>query len=326
MLCKKCVLSEYKPDIWLNEEGVCNICVDFEKQKTAISTPGILESELVKILEKHKGKNKYDCLVMCSGGKDSTLSLYYMKKRYRMNTLAFTFDHGYENNEAVINIRNAVDILGVDWLYFKSDYMKGVFRKIITTKSAAPICHVCAIWYMQLVYNIASQYNIPIIVAGWTKGQATEGAECAKEYCSMSSATKDFIIRHLRCDAAYKDFPLSMKEAVKGADKKSRITAVSPHWFLQYDPYKAMEILQKELKWIAPSMSYPLNSTNCMMNFASVYLTMKHFGYTHYHIEMSKLIRKGELAREDALRLLEINFDKGFVNSILKKLDCSWEE
>jgi tRNA(Ile)-lysidine synthase TilS/MesJ len=325
MLCGKCVLPESKPDIWLNKEGVCNICADHDKQKTAAAGPVMLESELIKILEKHRGKNKYDCLVMCSGGKDSTLGLYYMKKRYRMNPLAFTFDHGYENSEALGNIRNAVDILGVDWLYLKSGFMKDIFRKIVATGSAAPICHVCAIWYMNLVYQTARRYNIPVIVAGWTKGQSTEGRETGREYAAMSAATKDFIVRHLRREAAYKDFPLSMKEAVKAAARGSRITAVSPHWFLRYDPYKAVEILEKELKWAAPSLSYPLNSTNCMMNFASVYLTMKNFGYTHYHIEMSKLIRKGELSRDEALKLLEINFGKDLVNSVLKDIGCALE-
>jgi len=29
-ICKKCVLPESKPDIWLNGEGVCNVCVDYE--------------------------------------------------------------------------------------------------------------------------------------------------------------------------------------------------------------------------------------------------------------------------------------------------------
>ncbi|MDD5079958.1 MAG: hypothetical protein PHH68_06520 [Candidatus Omnitrophica bacterium] len=323
MLCKRCVLPEFRPDIWLNEQGVCNICADYEKQKSAAGNPGLLESELVKIIGRYRGKGRYDCLVMCSGGKDSTLGLYYMKRRYKMNPLAFTFDHGYENTGALVNIRNAVDILGVDWLYLKSDFMKGIFRKIVETGSAAPMCHLCAIWYMRLVYDTAARYNIPVIVAGWTKGQSTEGSESGGEYFTMSSATKGFILKHLRCDPAYKDFPLSMKEAIKTARGSSKIVALSPHWFLRYDPCESQEVLQKELKWSRPALSYPLNSTNCMMNFASVYLTMKNFGYTHYHIEMSKLIRKGELSRDEALKLLEINFGKDLVNSILKSIGCA---
>ena len=47
-----------------------------------------------------------DLRVIWSGGKDSTLALYHIKKRYGMTPLAFTFDHGFENEEALRNVRS----------------------------------------------------------------------------------------------------------------------------------------------------------------------------------------------------------------------------
>ncbi|MFA6217655.1 MAG: 7-cyano-7-deazaguanine synthase [Candidatus Omnitrophota bacterium] len=321
-ICKKCVLPEFKPDIWLNQDGVCNICVDFQEHKASGKSLPPLESEFTKLLLKFRGKNKYDCLVMCSGGKDSTISLYYMKKKYHLNVLAFTFDHGFENDEALENIRNAVDILGVEWLYFKSDFMKDVFRRMIETNTSAPLCHVCAIWYLQLTYDVAARYRIPLVVAGWTKGQSTEYGELGTEYTAMSKATQVFIREYLRVLPQYKDFPLSIKEVLQISRRKFRITSVSPHWFLRYEPEEIMQTLQKELRWKAPLMSYPKDSTNCIMNFASVYQTMRHFGYTHYHVEMSKLIRKNEMTRQEALKLLAIDFDKAYCDSLLSKIGC----
>jgi 3'-phosphoadenosine 5'-phosphosulfate sulfotransferase (PAPS reductase)/FAD synthetase len=107
-ICKKCIMPEAKPAIFLNEEGICNLCVEHEKMKKFENETKPLESDFIKIINKYKGKQKYDCLVMCSGGKDSTSSLYYMKKRYDLNPLAFTFDHGFETEEALENIHNAV--------------------------------------------------------------------------------------------------------------------------------------------------------------------------------------------------------------------------
>jgi len=83
MICKRCVLPESKPDIYLNEEGLCNICVDFDRQRSFRQDKQLLESDLVKILDQYRGKGKHDCLLMCSGGKDSVMSLYYMKKGIR---------------------------------------------------------------------------------------------------------------------------------------------------------------------------------------------------------------------------------------------------
>ena len=49
---------------------------------------------------------------------------------------------------------------------------------------------------------------------------------------------------------------------------------------------------------------------------------MRFFGYTHYHVEMSKLIRDGLLSREDALKSLEVNFDEKLLNFIAGKIGC----
>lgn len=32
-ICKRCVLPESRPHIWLDEEGVCNICRENNKNK-----------------------------------------------------------------------------------------------------------------------------------------------------------------------------------------------------------------------------------------------------------------------------------------------------
>jgi len=47
---------------------------------------------------------------------------------------------------------------------------------------------------------------------------------------------------------------------------------------------------------------------------------MKHYGYTHYHVEASKLIREGLLLREEALKQLELSFDKKILYDIANQL------
>jgi hypothetical protein len=330
-VCTRCVLPQCPPHIVLDNEGVCNICRDHEKSKTKARQSPLLETDFVKILNGHKGKGKYDCLVMCSGGKDSTASLYYMKKRYKRNPLAFTFDHGFEPDDAMANIRNAVDTLGVDFLYFKSDFMNDMFSEIVRTKSAAVLCHVCSIWYMQLTFDVAARYDIPIIIAGWTKGQAKNqpsGAGCnysmrQKEFVSMAQATRAFLDGYSRGNPKYLDFPGSMDDVVARAAKKHKCMVLSPHWFLPVDPDSYVEMIKKELKWKMPAESYPAKTTNCELNFLSVHNSIKNFGYTHYHVEMSKMIREGFLARQDALELLKINFDDNVLDRIKNKLGCA---
>lgn len=326
--CKRCIMPEYKPDIVLNDEGVCNLCTTHDMVKK-IETVKPLESDLIKILSKYKGKNRYDCMVMCSGGKDSTSALYYMKKRYGLNILAFTFDHGFETEEALANIHNAVEILKVDFLFFKSSFMKDMFARILTSNSKAVICHPCSIWYMDLAFDVAARYEIPIIVAGWTKGQSTKQEIMSKcgcnvhtaEFKSMAENTKHFLENELKDLPQYKNFPHSMEEVLSRSKKRFKSMVISPHWFLPYGPEEYVKVIKEELKWKAPVLSYPEGSTNCLLNFMSVHNSMKHYGYTHYHVEASKLIREGVLLREDAMKQLETNFDTKILEDIVEKLD-----
>ena len=329
MLCKKCVLPESKPDIYLDEEGVCNICRDYEKEKEDSEKNVYLETELTKILKMYKSYGSYDCLVMCSGGKDSTAALYYMKKRYKLNPLAFTFDHGFETEDALENVKNAVGMLGVDFLYFKTDYMNEMFSAILKTNSKAVICHLCSIWYMNLTFETAARYGIPLIIAGWTKGQSKRQPLMSRcgcnvhqaEFSSMARAAKEFLDTYVKNNSKYKDFPGSMEEVLVRAKKRQKCAVLSPHWFLPFNPDVYVELIKRELKWKFPRLSYPARTTNCYLNFISVYNSMQYFGYTHYHVEMSKLIRLGQLDREEALNKLKINFDKELLNKITQKLD-----
>lgn len=140
-VCKACVLAENPPDVAIGADGLCSVCAGFE----ARSTEPLLETDLVKLLARYRDKGKYDCLSMCSGGKDSTAALYYMKKRYKLNVLAFMFDHGFEPEGAVANVKRAVERLGVDFLPVRSTEMHPLFAEVLRSHPEVVICHVCAI-------------------------------------------------------------------------------------------------------------------------------------------------------------------------------------
>ncbi len=332
-ICARCVMPESPPHITLDDQGVCNLCLEYDRTRAGAACTRTLETDFIKLLNQNKGKGKYDCLAMCSGGKDSTSALYYMKTRYHLNPLAFTFDHGFETEEALANVRRAVEVLGVDFLYFKSDYMKKMFSMILKSGSKAVICHPCSIWYIQLSFEVARMHDIPLIIAGWTKGQSNRQPVMTKcgcnahspEFAAMAEATREFLETQAKKDPQYADFPCTMEEVLKQAQKKHKCLVLSPHWFLPFGQESYVETIQKELGWKEPVSSYPAHTTNCALNFISVHNSMKSFGYTHYHVEMSKMIREGLLTREKALSDLEIRFDTAFLNDIARPLDYRFD-
>lgn len=333
--CARCVMPEVEPHITLDASGICNLCRTFDEEaEKKANDRKLLETDLLNILRKNKGKGKYDCLAMCSGGKDSTASLYYMVTRYKLRTLAFTFDHGFETNEALDNINRAVEKLGIDFLYFKTNYMKKFFSKMQEYQSKAVICHPCSMWYMDLTYDMAARFDIPLIVAGWTKGQSTTSSpnimsKCAcsakeLEFKNMAGHTQEFI-KKLKQDPEtpqFKDFPESMEEVLARAKKKGQATVISPHWFLPFEEEVYVAEIQKELGWEQPKLSYPAKSTNCELNFLSVHNALKHYGYTHYHVEFSKMIRKGLMTREEALKRLDFSqYKEEYMQELRDRVD-----
>ena len=50
---------------------------------------------LDEVIEKHRGKYEYDCIVPFSGGKDSSYTMYYLMKEYKIKPLVVRFNHGF---------------------------------------------------------------------------------------------------------------------------------------------------------------------------------------------------------------------------------------
>jgi tRNA(Ile)-lysidine synthase TilS/MesJ len=66
-------MSNQRPRIKFNKDGICGPCQHTENKKLNLIDYKKRHSTLLKLLDKHRSKtNKYDIIVPCSGGKDST--------------------------------------------------------------------------------------------------------------------------------------------------------------------------------------------------------------------------------------------------------------
>jgi N-acetyl sugar amidotransferase len=91
VFCKRCVISNQRPRITFNKQGVCSACEysDFKKYKIKWKKR---EEELLRLLDKHRSKtNKNDIIVPCSGGKDGSWVAHQLKFKYGMNPLCVTW-------------------------------------------------------------------------------------------------------------------------------------------------------------------------------------------------------------------------------------------
>lgn len=89
--CKKCTVSNQRPRINFDENGVCSACNFAEFKRNKIDWQQ-REKELIELCDKHrKNDGSYDVVVPCSGGKDGGFVAHQLKYKYGMNPLTVTW-------------------------------------------------------------------------------------------------------------------------------------------------------------------------------------------------------------------------------------------
>jgi len=89
--CRKCTVSNQRPRIAFDEDGVCSACnfAEFKRHKIDWLQR---EQELKDLCDRHRrGDGRYDVIVPCSGGKDRGFVAHQLKYRYGMNPLTVTW-------------------------------------------------------------------------------------------------------------------------------------------------------------------------------------------------------------------------------------------
>ena len=80
--CKLCTISNQRPRITFDENGVCSACnyAVYKRERVDWSER---ERELVDLCNRHRKSNgKFDIIVPCSGGKDGSYVAHQLKHRY----------------------------------------------------------------------------------------------------------------------------------------------------------------------------------------------------------------------------------------------------
>lgn len=181
--CQRCVMPDTKPDLHLDEAGVCNACRAFEQRKQV--DWDVRRKELDGVLDRYRRKDgsNWDCIVPVSGGKDSTAQVIRMLQ-LGMNPLCVTSttcdlsDLGRKN---IQNIKN----LGVDYVEFSPNPV--VRRKLnrIGLKQVGDISWPEHVAIFTIPVRAAVQYNVPLLI--W-------GENSQNEYGGPAAAAKNNVL------------------------------------------------------------------------------------------------------------------------------------
>lgn len=177
--CKTCVMPDSKPDLLLDEEGVCNACRSFERRKQ-VDWPGRYE-ELLRVLERyrHRDGSNWDCIVPVSGGKDSTYQVVRMLQ-LGLNPLcvtATTCDLSQLGRENIQNLKR----LGVDYVEISPNPIIRAKLNRIGLTQVGDISWPEHVAIFTIPVRAAVQFNVPLIVWGENSQNEYGGPASAAE-------------------------------------------------------------------------------------------------------------------------------------------------
>ena len=107
--CKRCVISNQRPRISFDAEGVCSACRYAEIKQSTIDWKK-RDDELATLCDKYRRSDgRFDVIVPSSGGKDSGYTAHVLKNRFGMHPLTVTWaphwytDIGRKNFESLVH-------------------------------------------------------------------------------------------------------------------------------------------------------------------------------------------------------------------------------
>ncbi|WP_425639057.1 amino acid adenylation domain-containing protein [Algoriphagus yeomjeoni] len=324
--CKNCGIPSNYPDAVFNEEGICNLCESFEEYQKNVSSyfksMDNLKSEILGL--SNHGEKEYDCLMLLSGGKDSSYALAKLVE-LDLKVLAWTLDNGFISDNAKENINNTVTKLGVDHIYGRTDAMNAIFRDSLERHQN--VCNGCFKTVYTLSTQLALEKNIPVIVTGLSRGQFFETRLTEELFLKDHFDPKDIdkiILEtrksyHRSKDAVSEYLDVSMFET---DEVFSKVSFVDFYRFSDVSLSEMYEYLEHTIGWQRPKDTG--RSTNCIINDLGIFVHKRKKGYHNYAFPYSWDVRVGHKKREETID--ELNDELG-AESIKKLMtDIGLEE
>lgn len=173
LFCKRCVMSNQRPRIEFDEEGICSACRYAERKEEGIDWD-LRRREFQDLCDRHRRKDgHYDVIVPCSGGKDSSTIAHRLKHEYGMHPLCVTFSPPIYTAIGWKNLRSFIDA-GFDHVLLTPN---GVINRGLTKAGFIHLGDHNEVFdrgQMSGPFKVAAHYRVPLVMYG-ENGEAEYG-------------------------------------------------------------------------------------------------------------------------------------------------------
>jgi N-acetyl sugar amidotransferase len=313
--CKKCVMPDSKPDLNLDEEGVCNACRSYANRATVDWDDR--KKQLLTLVDQYRSKDgsNWDCIVPVSGGKDSTYQVIKMLQ-LGLNPLCVTATTCHLSEIGRQNIEN-IKRLGVDYVEFSPD--PNIRRKLnkIGLTQVGDISWPEHVGIFTIPVRAAVQYGVRLIV--W-------GENSQNEYGGPAADTENNVLsrRWLEEFGGLLGLRVTDMIGMEGIEKNRLIPYVYPTdseltrvgvtgiflgYYIPWDGYSNALLAQAH-----GFHSFPTTIEGSIVNYENLdnyqtgihdYFKFLKFGFGRASDIACLHLRRGRITREDAIDIVE---------------------
>lgn len=340
--CIRCTLSNQRPRLVLDREGVCSACRYWDEKKNVIDWAD-RERKLLALLESHRsGNNDFDVIVPCSGGKDGSYVAHALKHQYGMNPLLVTWapllptEIGKQNLENLINAG--------------FPHIKGTLPSSISGALARYAMREVGYPFMPFVYGqfnfplqIAVKWRIPLVFYG-ENGEVEYGGDMRHAESPVRQLTMDSRILFSGTSPevwAARGMNASDLELMSAPSARQlEEVGVEAHWFGYYKAWDPQDNFYYAVEHTGFTPN-PERSEGTYSKYASLddkvdgfhyYFAWLKFGHGRATYDTAQEIRAGKITRDEGISLInryDGEFPERHFDDFLEFLDISegefWE-
>ena len=305
-MCNRCVMDTSAVEIRFGAEGNCSFCSGMIAQHAGpLGKSDVSEAKrrLVERIRRQGLGKKYDCIVGVSGGVDSAWALTQAVQE-GLRPLAVHMDNGWDSELAQSNIANLIAGLDVDLYTHVIDWPE--YRGLMQAFLDADVIDIELLYdnaMLAVNYAAARRFGTRFILSG--SNSATEGMRMPTEwnwYKRDAANIKSISAAH---GGPFIDtFPMFSTREWLWDTYARRIRWVP---FLDYTDYvkeDALEYLERNLGFRRYENKH---GESIFTRFYQGFLLPRKFGVDKRRLHYATLVVAGQMSREEALALLELD-------------------
>ncbi|MDT0492863.1 condensation domain-containing protein [Streptomyces griseus] len=310
--CVNCGIGDAFPGLAFDSGGVCSLCARLDAHREEIQAYFRQPEELAPRLRgaaRARGAD-IDCLLLFSGGKDSTYVLYRLVE-LGLRVMTFTFDNGFISRTALRNVEDVTSELGIEHVTATRADQRTVFLRSLQEHKS--VCNGCFRSLLDLSTTLAHERGIPSIVTGLSRGQ-------------IMDERLSWFHEHGVYDVAEIEEKLRVGRRVyhqASGDLGAAVDSVDVVDFFRYSEVTKEGIRaylrQRSSLWAQPTDT-GFCSSNCMINDVGVYVHAAERGYHNYEAPTRWEVRLGHLDRAEADEELRVPVDTERVRRMLARI------